>query len=178
MHTSYQSHDQHNLMTSSLSANARLQVTSSCCYVPCSRFTSPEDYQWFTKTMGRVINEEFGEDSLALVESTHYFVDFLRYSLRGCTTAATWRACWHTHTHTHGSHPARLIPCLPYLYNQHVVAVLIIFLICVHLCVLRFAPFFLCDAHVEFFSFSVMGIACVADVWMHLYCCICTFSAL
>ena len=46
------------------------------------RFTSPEDYNWFVKTMGRVVLEEFGEDRATMVEATHYFVDFLRYSCR------------------------------------------------------------------------------------------------
>ena len=48
---------------------------------PCSRFTIPEDYHWFTKTMTRVVNEEFGDEFGSMVDNTHYFVDFLRYSL-------------------------------------------------------------------------------------------------
>lgn len=44
------------------------------------RFTGVEDYNWFTKTMKRVLDEEMGEYYGSMVESTHYFVDFLRYS--------------------------------------------------------------------------------------------------
>ena len=43
------------------------------------RFVNPEDYNWYVKTMGRVIHEEMSEDRAALVEPTNYFVDFLRY---------------------------------------------------------------------------------------------------
>ena len=42
------------------------------------RFVNPEDYNWYVKTMGRVIHEEMSEDRAALVEPTNYFVDFLR----------------------------------------------------------------------------------------------------
>ena len=42
------------------------------------RFTPFDDYGWFTKTMRHVISEEFGEEVAQHVESTHYFVDFLR----------------------------------------------------------------------------------------------------
>lgn len=45
------------------------------------RFTEAADLNWFTKTMGRVIGEECGEMYVSYIESTHYFVDFLRYSI-------------------------------------------------------------------------------------------------
>ena len=46
------------------------------CFI---RFTIPEDTHWFVKSMGRVALEEFGEEFSAMVEDSHYFVDFLRY---------------------------------------------------------------------------------------------------
>ena len=42
------------------------------------RFTNFEDQAWFNKTMSRVINEELSEAHGAMVESTHYFVDFMK----------------------------------------------------------------------------------------------------
>lgn len=42
------------------------------------RFTSFEDANWFTKTLGRVAAEEFGDDINSMLEQNHYFVDFLR----------------------------------------------------------------------------------------------------
>ena len=43
-----------------------------------SRFTIMEDLGWFTKTMMRVVQEEFGEEMAKLTEPFHYFVEFLR----------------------------------------------------------------------------------------------------
>jgi menaquinone-dependent protoporphyrinogen IX oxidase len=43
------------------------------------RFTNFEDLAWFNKTMIRVINEELGEANGAMVEPTHYFVDFMKW---------------------------------------------------------------------------------------------------
>ena len=37
-----------------------------------------DDYHWFTKTMNRVVSEEFGEEAVRWVEKTDFFVDFLR----------------------------------------------------------------------------------------------------
>ena len=42
------------------------------------RFTSFDDAAWFTKTMSRVAYEEFGDDVTAMLDTSHYFVDFLR----------------------------------------------------------------------------------------------------
>jgi len=42
------------------------------------RFTQPDDYNWFTKTLTRVILEEIGEESASVTEKTEYYVDFLR----------------------------------------------------------------------------------------------------
>ena len=49
-----------------------------------SRFTTVDDYNWFTKTMLRVATEEFGETTAQLVEPTGYFVDFMRYDQWMC----------------------------------------------------------------------------------------------
>ena len=38
-----------------------------------------EDLTWFDKTIGRVVAEELGEESIDLVKTDHYFVDFLRW---------------------------------------------------------------------------------------------------
>ena len=43
-----------------------------------SRFTSPDDFNWFTKTMSRVITEEFGDSTGLMIENEAYFVDFMR----------------------------------------------------------------------------------------------------
>lgn len=43
------------------------------------RFTNFEDQAWFNKTMSRVINEELSETHGAMVDSTHYFVDFMKW---------------------------------------------------------------------------------------------------
>lgn len=42
------------------------------------RFTHLDDYNWFTKTLGRVAIEEFGEEKAQCIEKTDYYVDFLR----------------------------------------------------------------------------------------------------
>ena len=42
------------------------------------RFVGPEDTAWYTKTIVRVVSEEYGEDVGQMVEPTHYFVDFMR----------------------------------------------------------------------------------------------------
>lgn len=47
-----------------------------------ARFTEVDDFKWFTKTMSRVIGEECGEMYVSYIEDTHYFVDFLRYSIQ------------------------------------------------------------------------------------------------
>ena len=39
-----------------------------------------DDLSWFTKTMGRVVSEEFGDEVVSMIESHRYFVDFMRYS--------------------------------------------------------------------------------------------------
>lgn len=44
-----------------------------------ARFTIIEDYNWFTKTIARVINEELSEEHSHWTESTHFYVDFLRF---------------------------------------------------------------------------------------------------
>lgn len=44
-----------------------------------ARFTIVEDYNWFTKTISRVINEELSEEHAHWTEPTHYYVDFLRF---------------------------------------------------------------------------------------------------
>ncbi|XP_052062310.1 dynein axonemal heavy chain 5-like isoform X2 [Mytilus californianus] len=49
-----------------------------CCRVIADRFTIVEDYNWFTKTISRVINEELSEEHAHWTEPTHYYVDFLR----------------------------------------------------------------------------------------------------
>ncbi|XP_033755107.1 LOW QUALITY PROTEIN: dynein heavy chain 5, axonemal-like [Pecten maximus] len=49
-----------------------------CCRVIADRFTGVEDFNWFTKTMGRVVSEELGEAYGTCIDPTHYFVDFLR----------------------------------------------------------------------------------------------------
>ena len=49
-----------------------------CCRVIADRFVNFEDNNWFLKTMGRVITEEFGEEHASYIETTKYFVDFLR----------------------------------------------------------------------------------------------------
>ncbi|XP_056016925.1 dynein axonemal heavy chain 5-like isoform X3 [Ostrea edulis] len=49
-----------------------------CSRVVADRFTNFEDLAWFNKTMIRVINEELGEANGTMVESTHYFVDFMK----------------------------------------------------------------------------------------------------
>ena len=46
-----------------------------CCRVIADRFTNPEDWAWFNKTMKTVINEELGPEE---VLEEPYFVDFLR----------------------------------------------------------------------------------------------------
>lgn len=46
-----------------------------------ARFTGLDDFNWFTKSMGRVTSEELGEAYGTCVEPIHYYVDFLRYSL-------------------------------------------------------------------------------------------------
>ena len=42
------------------------------------RFVNFEDGGWFTKTMTRVVQEEFGDEITAFIEPTNYFVDFMR----------------------------------------------------------------------------------------------------
>ena len=42
------------------------------------RFTVTEDFDWFTKTLTRVAVEGFGEEVSRFLESSGYFVDFLR----------------------------------------------------------------------------------------------------
>ena len=37
-----------------------------------------DDLSWFDKTINRIVVEEMGEESIELVNSDHYFVDFLR----------------------------------------------------------------------------------------------------
>ncbi|CAC5424902.1 unnamed protein product [Mytilus coruscus] len=51
-----------------------------CCRVIADRFTIVEDYNWFTKTISRVINEELSEEHAHWTEPTHYYVDFLRFT--------------------------------------------------------------------------------------------------
>lgn len=49
------------------------------CEIVLIRFTNFEDQAWFNKTMSRVINEELSETHGAMVDSTHYFVDFMKW---------------------------------------------------------------------------------------------------
>lgn len=44
------------------------------------RFINEDDIRWFDKTLKRVIQEELEDEYLPMVEHTHWFVDFLRYS--------------------------------------------------------------------------------------------------
>lgn len=43
------------------------------------RFTEVDDINWFTKTVSRICREDVGEEFVPMVETVHYFVDFLRY---------------------------------------------------------------------------------------------------
>ncbi|XP_064640332.1 dynein axonemal heavy chain 5-like isoform X2 [Lineus longissimus] len=49
-----------------------------CCRVIADRFVAIEDVHWFTKTMSRVIMEEFGETEQTYIEHDTFYVDFLR----------------------------------------------------------------------------------------------------
>ncbi|PVD20700.1 hypothetical protein C0Q70_18859 [Pomacea canaliculata] len=49
-----------------------------CFRVIADRFVSYDDISWFSKTMVRVVSEEIGDTYGKMLESSHYFVDFLR----------------------------------------------------------------------------------------------------
>ena len=51
-----------------------------CTRVISDRFTNAEDKEWFQRCIPRIIEEEFDEETSALIPEEPYFVDFLRYT--------------------------------------------------------------------------------------------------
>ncbi|XP_074644897.1 dynein axonemal heavy chain 5-like [Tubulanus polymorphus] len=49
-----------------------------CCRVIADRFTTFDDYGWFTKTMSRIAVEDLGEQHAPHLDTENFFVDFLR----------------------------------------------------------------------------------------------------
>lgn len=49
-----------------------------CTRVIADRFTNAEDKAWFDRTISKVIAEDIGEETSALIPAEPYFVDFLR----------------------------------------------------------------------------------------------------
>ncbi|KAG7159116.1 Dynein heavy chain 5, axonemal-like 2, partial [Homarus americanus] len=49
-----------------------------CCRVIADRFTSPKDVKWFEDALVNVAQQELGMRFTKLINTTHYFVDFLR----------------------------------------------------------------------------------------------------
>ena len=49
-----------------------------CLRVISDRFTNPQDCEWFSKTIGRVVQEELGDVMATVCHEDRYFVDFLR----------------------------------------------------------------------------------------------------
>lgn len=43
------------------------------------RFTEFDDINWFGKALSRICQEDIGEEMVEMLETAHYFVDFLRY---------------------------------------------------------------------------------------------------
>ena len=58
-----------------LSNKLLIVVSNNNRYLRCVTF---EDIRWVTKTIGRVAEEEGGEELAAMLEKDRYFVDFLR----------------------------------------------------------------------------------------------------
>ncbi|XP_030831333.1 dynein heavy chain 5, axonemal isoform X2 [Strongylocentrotus purpuratus] len=49
-----------------------------CLRVISDRFTNPQDCEWFSKTITRVVQEELGDVMATVCHENRYFVDFLR----------------------------------------------------------------------------------------------------
>lgn len=45
---------------------------------PVTRFTNTSDLEWFEKTVVRVAEEELPGDCVEIIQSDHYFTDFMR----------------------------------------------------------------------------------------------------